>query len=44
MKSCFMNWRMPLLLTNPPLVLDTDLVSSFAWIDRMDILETLFLE
>jgi len=32
------------LLTNPPLVLDTDLVSSFAWIDRMDILETLFSE
>lgn len=42
MKSCFMNLKMPLLLTNPPLVLDTDLVSSFAWIDRMDILETLF--
>ena len=30
------------MLTDPPLVLDTDLVSSFAWIDRMDILEKLF--
>jgi len=30
------------LLTNPPLVLDADLLSSFAWVDRLDILEKLF--
>jgi len=28
--------------TDPPLVLDTDFVSSFAWVNRMDILETLY--
>ncbi len=30
------------MLTNPPLVLDADLLSSFAWVDRLDILEQLF--
>ncbi len=28
--------------TEPPLVLDTDFVSSFAWVGRMDILATLY--
>jgi hypothetical protein len=30
------------MLTNPPLLLDTDLVSAFAWVKRMDILESLY--
>ena len=30
------------MLTNPPLVLAADLLSSFAWVDRLDILEKLF--
>ena len=30
------------MLTNPPLVLDTDILSCFAWIKRMDILEALY--
>lgn len=30
------------MLTEPPLVLDTDLLSSFAWVDRLDILEKLY--
>jgi len=29
------------MLTKPPLLLDTDLVSAFAWVKRMDILESL---
>ena len=28
--------------TEPPVVLDTDFLSSFAWVDRMDILESLY--
>lgn len=30
------------MLTEPPLVLDADFVSSFAWVDRLDILEGLY--
>jgi predicted nucleic acid-binding protein len=30
------------LSTEPPLVLDTDFVSSFAWVDRMEIIEGLY--
>ena len=41
-KTSPMNWMTPLLLTNPPLILDADLLSSFAWVDRLDILEKLF--
>ena len=29
-------------MTEPPLVLDADFLSSFAWVDRIDILETLY--
>ena len=29
-------------MTEPPLLLDTDFVSSFAWVDRMDIIEALY--
>lgn len=29
-------------MTEPPLVLDADFVSSFAWVDRLDILESLY--
>jgi hypothetical protein len=32
------------LLTDPPLVLDTDFLSSFAWVDRIDILESLYAD
>jgi hypothetical protein len=35
-------WRRQILLTEPPLVLDADFVSSFAWVDRIDILERLY--
>lgn len=28
--------------TEPPILLDTDFVSSFAWVDRLDIIEGLF--
>ena len=28
--------------TEPPIILDTDFLSSFAWVDRMDILENLY--
>jgi predicted nucleic acid-binding protein len=31
-----------MLLTEPPLVLDADLLSSFAWVDRLDILVKLY--
>jgi len=30
------------LPTEPPLVLDADFISSFAWVNRLDILESLF--
>jgi len=30
------------LSTEPPLVLDTDFISSFAWVNRLDILEGLY--
>jgi len=30
------------LSTEPPILLDTDFVSSFAWVDRLDIIEGLF--
>ena len=30
------------MLTEPPLVLDTDLLSDFAWVNRLDILEKLY--
>ncbi|GAW30616.1 hypothetical protein [Carboxydocella sp. JDF658] len=30
------------MLTRPPLVLDTDVISCFAWVKRMDILEKLY--
>ena len=30
------------MTTEPPLLLDTDFVSSFAWVDRMDIIEGLY--
>jgi len=32
------------VLVEPPLVVDTDFLSSFAWVDRLDILETLYLK
>ena len=28
--------------TEPPILLDADFVSSFAWVDRMDIIEGLY--
>ena len=31
-----------MLTKPPPLLLDTDLVSAFAWVKRMDILESLY--
>lgn len=34
-----MIWKM---LEEPPLVVDTDFLSSFAWVKRLDIIETLF--
>lgn len=30
------------MLTEPPLILDTDFTSSFAWVNRLDILEGLY--
>jgi predicted nucleic acid-binding protein len=30
------------LSTEPPIILDSDLLSSFAWVDRLDILEGLY--
>ena len=30
------------MLTEPPLVLDSDFLSSFAWVDRLDILDHLY--
>lgn len=30
------------MLSEPPLILDTDFISSFAWVRRLDILERLF--
>ncbi len=30
------------MLSEPPLVVDTDFLSSFAWVGRLDILERLF--
>ena len=30
------------MLTEPPLILDTDLLSSYAWVKRLDILERLY--
>ena len=29
-------------MTEPPLILDADFISSFAWVDRLDILEGLY--
>jgi len=29
------------LSTEPPILLDTDFVSSFAWVDRLDLIERL---
>ncbi len=31
-----------MILSEPPLVVDTDFLSSFAWVNRLDILESLF--
>ena len=30
------------LLTEPPLVLDSDFLSSYSWVNRLDILEKLY--
>ena len=39
---CWGERRKATLSTDAPIVLDADFVSSFAWVDRMDILENLY--